>query len=251
MSPGHHDVGGERVEGRQAVRELLRARRRNVRQVVVSDPDAVPEIMDLVASGRVPLRRVNNDELRALARTEAPQGVVAEASPVRSFDLRELLDQSSDRSEAFLVVLDGITDPANLGAIMRSALGAGASGVVLARHRAVKLTPAAVKAAAGAVEHLPVATVGGIPAALAEIRAAGVWTVGLESGAGTAIWDLNVADQPLALVLGAEGRGLSPLVRRRCEVLVAIPQTGPLGSLNVAAAAAVGCFEVARLRHSN
>jgi 23S rRNA (guanosine2251-2'-O)-methyltransferase len=242
------DIGGERVEGRQAVRELLRARRRSVRRVLVSDPDSVADIVDLAASAGVSLRRVSNDELRSLARTEAPQGVVAEASPVRPFDLEELLAQRPGKPPPFLVVLDGVTDPGNLGAIMRSALGAGASGLVLARHRAVKLTPAAVKAAAGAVEHLPIAGVGGIPAALVTMSDAGLWTVGLDAGADSPIWGLNVADQPLALVVGAEGRGLSPLVRRRCQVLAAIPQAGPLDSLNVSVAAAVGCFEIARLR---
>ena len=242
------DLDGARVEGRQAVRELLRARRRQVRRVVVSDPGAVPEIIDLAESAGVPVRRVSSDELRALARTEAPQGVVAEAAPVRPFDLEELLGPRAGAPLPFLVVLDGVTDPRNFGAIMRSALGAGATGMVVARHRAVQLTPAALKAAAGAAEHLPIAQVGGIPSALAAISAAGLWTVGLDAEAETPVWGLTVADQPVALVLGAEGRGLSPLARRRCQVLAAIPQTGPLDSLNVSAAAAVACFEVARLR---
>ncbi|MBO0747707.1 MAG: 23S rRNA (guanosine(2251)-2'-O)-methyltransferase RlmB, partial [Acidimicrobiaceae bacterium] len=152
------------------------------------------------------------------------------------------------RPAPFLVVLDGVTDPHNLGAVMRSALSAGATGLVIGRHRAARLTPTAVKAAAGAAEHLPIALVGGIPAALNELRSAGVWTVGLDaSGSGT-VWELEVATEAVALVLGAEGRGLSSLVRQRCEVVVGIPMAGPLESLNVSAAAAVACFEVARRR---
>jgi 23S rRNA (guanosine2251-2'-O)-methyltransferase len=107
-----------------------------------------------------------------------------------------------------------------------------------------------MKAAAGAVEHLPIAVVAGVPAALSELSAAGVWTVGLDAGAKRSIWELEVATEPLALVLGAEGSGLSRLVSRRCEVLVRIPTSGPLPSLNVAAAAAIACFEVSRLRRA-
>jgi 23S rRNA (guanosine2251-2'-O)-methyltransferase len=110
------------------------------------------------------------------------------------------------------------------------------------------VTPAVTKAAAGAVEHLPVAVVAGVPAALAELSRRGVWTVGLDSDADGSLWGLAVASKPVALVLGAEGKGLSSLTRRRCELGVRIPLEGPLGSLNVAAAATLACFEVARLR---
>jgi 23S rRNA (guanosine2251-2'-O)-methyltransferase len=131
---------------------------------------------------------------------------------------------------------------------MRSAVGAGASGLVIGRHRSAPLSPAAVKAAAGAVEHLPVASVAGIPAALAALKRARLWTVGLDSDGPVRLWDLDVATEPVALVLGAEGRGLSPLARSRCDLVAAIPMSGRLASLNVSAAAALACFEVARRR---
>lgn len=149
------------------------------------------------------------------------------------------------------MVLDGVTDPHNVGAVMRSALSAGATGLVLGRHRAAGLGPTAVKAAAGAVEYLPVAEVAGIPSALSQLSQAGVWTVALDSAAKTQLWDLTLASEPVALVLGDEGRGLSPLVRQRCDLAVRIPLRGPLESLNVSAAAALACFEVARRRHPN
>jgi 23S rRNA (guanosine2251-2'-O)-methyltransferase len=179
-----------------------------------------------------------------MAGTDSPQGVVAIAAPVREWALDELLGQP----DPFLVVLDGVTDPHNLGAVMRSAVSAGAKGLVVGRHRSASLSPAAVKAAAGAVEYLPVALVGGIPAALSALRSGGVWTIGLDASGSTPVWDLSVATEPVALVLGAEGRGLSQLVRQRCDVLASIPLRGPLDSLNVSAAAAVVCFEVARRR---
>jgi 23S rRNA (guanosine2251-2'-O)-methyltransferase len=148
----------------------------------------------------------------------------------------------------FLVVLDGVTDPQNLGAILRSALSAGATGIVIPRHNAVRLTPSAVKAAAGAVEYLPIALAPGVPAALQSLRAEGVWSVGLDESGGIDIDDVEIFDQPVALVLGAEGAGLATLTRERCDIVARITLLGPLASLNVAAAGAVACFAVARRR---
>ncbi|HEX8581847.1 MAG TPA: RNA methyltransferase, partial [Acidimicrobiales bacterium] len=148
----------------------------------------------------------------------------------------------------FLVAVDGVTDPGNLGALLRSAEGAGVSGVVLPRHRAVHVTPAVTKAAAGAVEHLPMAVVGGLPAALSRLREQGVWVVGLDAAGNRPLWDLDLGTEPVCLVLGAEGRGLARLTRARCDEGVAIPLLGRLASLNVAAAGALACFEVARRR---
>ncbi len=207
------------------------------------------EILALAQRRGITVHHVPRGRIDALAGTEAPQGVVAAAEPIQPVEVADLSRRPApDGAPPLLVVLDGITDPHNLGAIMRSALGAGASGVVLGRHRSARLTPAAVKAAAGAVEHLPVALVSGIPAALRELSAAGVWTVGLDADAETGLWDLRVASEAVAVVLGAEGRGLGRLTRDVCELTVSIPMQGPLGSLNVSVAAALACFEVARGR---
>jgi 23S rRNA (guanosine2251-2'-O)-methyltransferase len=241
-------LGGEQVEGRQPVRELLRAGRRRVHRITVADSSdasgALGEIVELARQAGVPLRRLSRDQVEQMALTDAPQGVVARADPVPETPL-EILARGP---APFLVVLDGVTDPQNLGAIMRSALSAGATGLVTRRHRSAHLTPAALKAAAGAAEYLPMAVVPGVPAALATLAGAGVWTVAVDVGAPTPLWDLGVATEPLALVLGAEGRGLARLVRQRCELAVEIPLRGPLDSLNVAAAATLACFEVARVR---
>jgi 23S rRNA (guanosine2251-2'-O)-methyltransferase len=246
------ELGGEQVEGRQAVRELLRAGRRRVQQVLVDTnvDQAAPlvEIMALAEGKGVPVRRVPRARIEADAASDAPQGVIALADALQPVDLERLSAARPGRPAPFLVVLDGVTDPHNLGAVMRSALSAGATGLVIGRHRAARLTPTAVKAAAGAVEYLPVGLVGGIPAALNDLRNAGLWTVGLDASVPATVWDLEVATEAVALVLGAEGRGLSPLARQRCEVVVGIPMQGPLDSLNVSAAAAVVCFEVARRR---
>lgn len=243
--------GGDQVEGRHAVRELLLAGNRKTREVVLAaDMDPAPildEITDLAAEAYVEVREVSRAKFEAMARTDAPQGVLAKAQPLPDLELEDVL-VTADGSPPFLLVLDGITDPGNLGALLRTGECAGVTGVVLPRHRAARITPTVTKAAAGAIEHLPMATVSGIPKALASLQSHGVWTVGLDVAADTEVYDMNVADGPVALVLGAEGKGLSRLARERCDLVVTIPLKGVLGSLNVAAATAVACFEVARRR---
>lgn len=223
--------------------ELLRAQRRRVRSVWIAG-DGLEEIERQARAAGAKVQRVPGDQLARRARTDAPQGVVATADPVPETALDPLL--AAER--AFLVALEGVTDPGNLGAVMRTAEAAGATGMVVPRHRAARITPAVTKAAAGAVEHLPLASVSGIPSALDRARRADVWTVGLDADGSSALFDLTVADQPLLLVLGAEGRGLSRLAKERCDVVVRIPMHGAIESLNVAAAAALACYEIARQR---
>ncbi len=246
-------LGGDQVEGRQAVRELLLAGRRRVREIVVADDqDDLPglqDIVDIALDLHVPVRQVSANRLRAEARTESPQGVVAKAAPLPESDLDDLAAVRPGHPVPFLVALDGVTDPGNLGAVLRSAEGAGATGVVLPKHRAVHVTPTAAKAASGAIEHLPMALVGGLPTALARLGELGVWVVGLDAGGDVELFDLPLdADQPVALVLGAEGAGLSRLVRQRCDVVASIPLLGHLASLNVSVAGALACYEVTRRR---
>jgi 23S rRNA (guanosine2251-2'-O)-methyltransferase len=245
-------LGGEQVEGRQAVRELLRARRRRVRQILIANgsdtSSLLAEIVDLARAAGLAVRWVDRGQLDAMAQTDAPQGVLARADPLPEASLDNLIGRGPDAAVPFLVVLDGVTDPHNLGAVTRTALAAGATGMVTGRHRSARLTPAALKAAAGAFEYLPFALVPGIPGALSDLAAAGVWTVALDAGAPTVLWGLQVAAEPVALVLGAEGRGLSRLTRLRCDLAVSVPLAGPVESLNVSVVAALACFEVARAR---
>jgi 23S rRNA (guanosine2251-2'-O)-methyltransferase len=250
-------LGGDQVEGRQAVRELLAAGRRRIQEVWIAgdseDAEILSDIRELAEGGRVLVREVGRGKFAAQARCEAPQGVLALAAPLEEADLDDLIAGTGagarrGKVAPFLVALDGVTDPGNLGAVLRSAECAGATGVLLPRHRAVHVTPAATKAAAGAIEHLPIALVGGLPAALAQMRSAGVLVVGLDAAAERPLTEMSPADGPVCLVLGAEGRGLSRLVRERCDELVSIPLRGRLASLNVASAATLACFEVARQR---
>lgn len=248
------ELGGEQIEGRQAVRELLLAGRRAVREVLVAegrDSSAVmDEIVDLARASGTPVRLVGGHQLAARARSEVPQGVVAFAEPLEPVDLASLATRSSrpGARPPFLVVLDGITDPHNLGSVLRSAVSAGATGAVLPRHRSAHVTPTVAKAAAGAIEYLPIALVPGVGAALETLAREKVWTVGLDEDGEQLIDDLELATEPIALVLGAEGSGLAGLTRKRCDVLARVPLEGPIASLNVAAAAAVAFFAVARRR---
>lgn len=213
------------------------------------DPAPIVEhIVELAREQRAGVREVSRSELDATARTEAPQGVVALADPLPESDLAELVEPGAGGSAPFLLVLDGITDPGNFGAVLRTAECAGVTGIVLRSHRSARITPTVAKAAAGAVEHLPFAVVGGIPAALRTLSGRDVWTVGLDAAGPRPLHELDLSGEAVALVLGSEGKGLSRLVAQRCDVLVSIPLRGTLGSLNVSAAAAVACFEIARRR---
>ena len=249
---GGTGLGGEQVEGRQAVRELLLADRRPTREIwMAADLDPAPildDIRELAAEARVVVKEVGRNKLEAAARTDAPQGVIAFARPLPEATLDELLMDRPGLPSPFLLLSDGITDPGNLGALFRSAECAGVTGVVLPQHRAVHITPTVTKAAAGSVEHLPIALVGGMPKTISDLRDRGVWVVGLDERADTPLWSLDLGDQPVALVLGAEGPGLSRLVRDRCDAVVSIPMRGRVASLNVGTAGALACFEVARHR---
>ena len=254
---GAKGLGGEQVEGRQAVRELLIAGRRKVHEVWISTEligrdgtpdDGVADVVALANANRVPIAHVARTKLDHRARSEAPQGVIAFAAALPEAELADLIKRRPGRPP-FLVAIDGVTDPGNLGAIIRNCDGAGVHGVLVPRHRAVHVTPTVAKASAGAIEHVPIALVPGLPATLGRLRDAGIWVVGLDDAADRTLFDLgDLAREGICLVLGAEGAGLSRLVRERCDVVVSIPMRGRIGSLNVSAAAALATYEVARQR---
>lgn len=236
------------------MRELLLAGARPTREVVIAagqnQTGLLAQILELAAELRVPVKELAKGKFESMAVTEAPQGVIAHAAPLVEHDLDDLARPSGSRPP-FLLVLDGVTDPGNVGAALRTAECAGVTGAVLGRHRSAHITPAAAKAAAGAVEHVPMALVAGIPNALARLAELGVWTVGLDVAAPTTVYEIGVATDAVALVVGSEGRGLSRLARQRCDVVANIPLSGSLSSLNAAAAVAIGCFEVARHRQDH
>lgn len=250
--PRHEGLGGDQVEGRQAVRELLHAGRRPITTLMMAEGMDAAEILDdieaLAIKRRVKVDYVSRKRIDATARTDGSQGVVALARAIDETPLEALCQPTKRGRLPFLLILDGITDPHNLGAVLRSAECAGVTGIVLPRHRSAHLSPTVAKVAAGAIEYLPMALVAGIPTALQQLSGLGVVTVGLVGEAPTSLYKLPLGNQPVALVLGSEGTGLAALTRKRCDELAAIPQHGTLSSLNVATAGAIACFDVARQR---
>ena len=241
-------LGGEQVEGRHAVLELLKARRRAVQRIYVADAQDPSEILDAIEREaqrqRVPLQIISMARLDREARTEGHQGVMAIASRLETVSLEDLLEHA----HPFLLVCDGVTDPRNLGAMLRSADGAGVTGVVVPRHRSARISPTVTKTAAGAVEYLTFCDVGGVPTAIDQLNKAGVLTVGLAGESRDSLYDLDLASTPVALVVGSEEKGLAPLTRKRCQAVVSIPQLGKISSLNAGVAVSVAAFEVARQR---
>mgnify|MGYP006162008019 FL=1 len=250
-----HGLGGEQIEGRQAVRELLLGQRRRVREIwIATDIEPSPvidDILDLARDQRVQVMSVSRRELEREARSEAPQGVLAKADAIDETLLADLLIESRD-TPLLLVAIDGVTDPGNLGAILRCCDGAGVDAVILPRHRAVHVTPTVAKSSAGAIEYLNMCVVGGLPSALTEMKQAGVFIVGLDDAAEKNIFEIGeTAKESICLVLGAEGAGMSRLARERCDLLVNIPMLGSLSSLNVSVAAALATYEIVRSRTHN
>lgn len=227
------------VYGRNAVREALRGRR-VVLEVWASERAAAT--FDWLEAGPRP-RTKRERELTEAAGSPDHQGVVAWCEPYPYADAWELA--RVDRP--LLCCLDQVTDPRNLGAVIRSAAGAGATGVVLPAHGAVAITPAVSRASAGAVEHLAVAVVPNLARYLGEVKGDRLWAYAAAVDGETSVWDLDLTDG-IALVFGAEGGGVRPLVRRTCDGTISIPLAAGVESLNVSVAAAVALFEARRQR---
>lgn len=240
------------IFGIHAVEEALAARGRGFEYVAVAagrGDSRVQKISQLCRAAGIPVRTMPRDQLTRLANTGSHQGVVAVTAEKQYGDLDDLLKNKRGQFN-FLAVLDGIEDPHNLGAIIRTAEAAGADGIVIPERRAAGVTPIVVKASAGASEYLPIAKVTNISRAIEEIKSHNIWTVGLDERAGQS-YDQIDYNMDCALVLGAEGHGLHQHVRDKCDYLVSIPMLGKVPSLNVSVAAAVVMYEVARQRRSS
>jgi len=230
----------ETIYGVRPVVEALRSGRRKVFEVLDAVGDG--EVGKTATAHDVAVKRVSRQRVEELARGGVHQGVVARVEPYPYSGLEEILSAS----EPLVLVLDGVTDPRNLGAVLRAVDGAGASGVVIPKDRAVGVTAAAVKASAGASEHVRVARETNLRRAVDRVKEAGLWVYAAEAG-GMPYTDLDLAG-PVALVLGSEGRGVRRLVREACDGEVSIPMLGAVQSLNVSVAAAVLLYEARRRR---
>ncbi len=242
----------EIVAGRNSVLEALRA---GVPVTTVylaariEQDDRTREILRLAADARRPLLEVGRTELDRLTDGAVHQGVAIQVPPYAYADPEDLLDAAADAGvPALVVALDGVTDPRNLGAVLRSAGAFGAHGVLVPERRAAGVTAAAWKVSAGAAARVPVARATNLARTLSEYRKAGVFVVGLDGHADTTVADLAFATDPLVLVVGSEGKGLSRLVREQCDAIAAIPIAGAVESLNAGVAAGIALYEVARRR---
>jgi 23S rRNA (guanosine2251-2'-O)-methyltransferase len=233
--------------GIHAVEEALRAGRPLERIVIARGRhgDRMEEIVQLARTRDVPVRFEDRQQLDRLSNTREHQGVIALGAAKSVLSLEEILAAKSE--SGMLVLLDGVEDPQNLGAIVRTSLAAGAAAVVIPERRAAGLTEAVSRASAGALEHLPVARVKNLVRAMEEMKQAGYWLIGLDERAEKNYTDADFKG-PVGIVLGSEGEGLHELTRKRCDFLVSIPTTGPVRSLNVSVAAGVVLFEAVRQR---
>ncbi|TMI76601.1 MAG: 23S rRNA (guanosine(2251)-2'-O)-methyltransferase RlmB [Bacillati bacterium ANGP1] len=252
MPPGHErsDAGGngDAIPGRRAVLEALRARR-PLRKILIGRTTHGGTIRDILEEARrqdIVVQFVDGRRLDSLTHAARHQGVVALTSARPLVSVEDVLAAARTRQQPpFILVLDGVEDPANLGAIIRTAEGAGVHGVIIPKHRATGLTPAVAKTSAGALEYLPVAQVTNLVRTLDELKEAGLWVAGADPTAKD-VYHRTRLLPPLALVMGGEGKGLGRLVREHCDILVRLPMRGRIASLNVAVAAGVLLYEVVR-----
>ena len=243
------EIRENRIEGRNAVLEALRSGR-TVDKIYVLDgcPDGPVRTIVREAKKRdVILNFVDKERLDHLSETGKHQGVIASAASYEYAEVDEILNRAREKGEApFLILLDGIEDPHNLGAIIRTANLAGAHGVIIPKRRAVGLTATVAKASAGAINYTPVAKVTNLAATMEELKKEGLWFVCADMG-GTSMYQLDLKG-PVGLVIGNEGDGVSRLVKEKCDFIASIPMKGDIDSLNASVAAGILAFEIVRQR---
>ena len=243
----------EILYGRQPVRETLRAGRRQVYKLLLAEAikptGIVGEILALAQQANIPVVRVHRRELDKLGGEVNHQGLAAEVSGYPYVALEEMVQAAKESgSPPFLLLLDHIQDPQNLGSLLRTAEAVGVDGVVIPDRRAAGVTPAAVRASAGAAEHARVAQITNLVQTMVGLKAEGIWLAGLEATPGAQLYTEADLSGPLGVVIGSEGQGLARLVRETCDYLIRVPMLGQVGSLNAAVAGAIAVYEARRQR---
>jgi 23S rRNA (guanosine2251-2'-O)-methyltransferase len=240
----------EILYGTNPIREALASRGHKVREIWVSRKGSSPTLREILNQARglgIKVRNMDRRRLDDRAGTTSHQGIVAFLSPYDYVDLEVILATALTAGDALVLVLDGIEDPQNLGALIRTAYICGAHGVVVPKDRAAQLTAAVAKASAGALENSKVARVTNLRRTLEILKERGIWVVGLSMEGDQLIYELDLC-QPTAWVIGGEAKGIRPLIKRTCDVQASIPQQGRLDSLNAAAAGAMALYETMRQR---
>ena len=236
------------LHGIHAILEALKADPGRIERICVEKGNRNPRIRDVVELARSSRVRVSFEERSWLDRKAADvrhQGVLCYAAEISTFDVEEILGQA--KAPGLLIVLDGIEDPQNVGAILRSAEAADVDGVFIPRHHSSSLSPAVVKASAGAAMHVKLSRVSNIANLIEALKKRNFWIAGLDPSSTQSIWEVDL-ELPLALVLGSEGKGLHRLVKEKCDYLVSLPIRGNVGSYNVSVAAGIALYEALRQR---
>jgi len=240
----------EQVEGRRAVLEALRGNRA-VYELLLAEgmqPGKVlDDIKNAARSNRLAVSYLPRKEIERLAISDSHQGVILRVEPYRYAAFKQVYASLADSPNPFVVLLDSVTDPRNLGSVARTCEAAGVNALLLPRSRAAPVTPAVFHSSSGAVENLSIATVPNLVNVMKELKKLGMWVVGADTRAETSCFEADLTG-PLALVMGSEGEGLHRLVRENCDILVGIPMFGKVSSLNVSVAAAVIIYEAIRQR---
>jgi 23S rRNA (guanosine2251-2'-O)-methyltransferase len=241
----------EILYGFHPVREALRANRRAIHALLIRkerQDDRLKSLREMAAERRIPVQVVDERRLTEMAERGVHQGICAQVGPMPYNDLADVVETANCLTgSSFVLLLDSLQDPRNLGAVLRSAYCAGVDGVVIPRDRSASPSPLVSKASAGAMEHLPIARVPNIVNALRHLKKKGLWVVGLEGGAERSLFDCDLT-LPLGLIVGGEEKGLRPLVKQHCDFLVAIPHARVFNSLNASVAAGLAMFETYRQR---
>ncbi len=243
-------LGDVWIYGVQPVLEALQGGQRRIEKIWVAYGRAGPGAARILSQARgrkIPVSRRDLNTLSEKAGTGKHQGVLALCSPVERIPLEDFLEGLPQGRRRFLVLLDGVEDPHNLGAVLRSACAAGVEGVLLPHRRVSPVTPVVAKASAGALERMPLVEAGNTTEALRRLQERGIQVIGADPAGEKALHDADLRGD-LCLVLGGEGKGLRPGLHKHCDLRIAIPMTGPVASLNVSVAAAVLCYEVVRQR---
>lgn len=250
MIQNQRDNNTDIIVGRNAVLEALRAQS-EIDSVMVAKGDRQGSIAKIVAICRergIPVKEVSPEKLAHLAQGEAHQGVAAVIAAVSYVQLADILAKAKEEGTSpFVIIADGIEDPHNLGALIRTAEAAGAHGIVIPKRRSASVTAAVYKASAGACAHLPVARVANIATALDELKQNGVWIYGADMGGS--MWCEQDYSGGVGLVIGSEGEGLSRLVKDKCDFIISLPMLGKVSSLNASVAGGILMYEVARQRN--
>lgn len=241
----------EIIYGLHPVVEAMKAGRRDFHDLFVAkgkNPARIEWAINQAESLNIRIHYLSSDKLSRKAGSNQHQGICAGVSPYPVVDIHEIINKNQTGiGEPFFLLLDGVEDPQNLGALMRTALGAGVNGIIIPRHHAATPVPSVSKASAGALEHLKVARVTNLVNTISDLKNEGVWIMGADMAADTPVFSMDFSI-PLAIIVGSEGKGIRPLVKKHCDMMFSIPNFGPVNSLNASAAGAVVMYEVVRQR---